>query len=1261
MSSAQVDDHSPQERSDVVAAVRGLRGDGSPDYFGNTSPIEGVYQKGRMVGYNGQENNVSPVNHNGMREDNGYGQWHRHTESNEETGILIVEEEGVKLTTLQKLNMAMEKSPDKGETLDVSRCDVDRVDDVDVEFLRTGGKENRAIVWRLSRLALSYNALRDGAIAHSFSRLSMLRYLNLKGNQFTQFPPALTDMLSLEILDLSKNRLTSFPENPGRLSRLKVLSLTNNKLSVLPEYLVEFDSLKVFKVGQNPIEWPPKEILGALVEHDMAGADRSDTRRRKDEDLRPWIANMKSWMRSKASEGNRSLAKGRTEEDAYLAASEEEPLSASSFNMTGRSWASPPTIMSTQSSQETIKKLAPLSINQEDQWSSQNLSPNQTKYPLGQRNWSAGTSEDSLIPSQSPKAYQRLKPYSHNRDASVSSVNTPPISASTSSVTHSRNSSLTRTPTSDHLAIPIPVGHNRGASDTATQRLSGQLTVKKSLPDLRQSHARIIQERRIEVSQMPDSGPLGLGIGSSTMSGFKSPSYTLSGNVDDGSTLRKSSTENEKSRILSRKRSADVLRRGQPDMTPDPSNERRNSQENPLVDESRNSYFRRMSMLPSSTISKAIPPVLLTFVDAIRGILFALSQVHSALRQYLLFAVNDRVAGMFSRVMEPASGYMTNLINALDRFDSHSRRGTPSVNVIRSVIDSAKESVALFSKIVSVLKLQVSDLRENDVRYTRTLLLMLYGSMAEVAKSWTAMVPLIRDIRPLLFTSISAINKLPTVYKIPPATSLGGTPISPIIERREGNTSPSLLRSTGSSGAPSLEKVPSNRSRRQGGSFSTQDVERGMLMASPTPRTSESDVMSSSTSATGSGTYVRHRPSASAQVVLDDTAESEEEEEEEELSGQTISSKPYKGIIPITPPELVYPGPSSSDSTSLIMPPPKISHHHQSSSSGSSHALSLSITGTHHPPGGIGVSRKLSVDVRPPTPTSATLFDEDLLDVLESATDIAYTVWLRLAEELGSSSPTYHSRGHLKTSSSSSSSTLSTEPIGKQVSSQHSELLSLLEPAEKITTSLRQNVLTLRSDPSPLTNYSQTSLPDDAQTFIKTVVKITVLVKTLSSQHTFSTTVRQSCSRLTQVTRECAILMQVSSLGPRRNTRPGTANVLGSFPTGMNGGRSGVRMGASTEELSLSTQLPQSAVYPSHGWAGRIERNNSVGGLSSVSGVSSTSGTNGLNGYNGYGGYNGINTSAGGGMTGGLRGLALPNKMALGRSRSAQPVPTHNG
>lgn len=49
----------------------------------------------------------------------------------------------------------------------------------------------------------------------------------------------------------------------------------------------------------------PKEVLGALVDGDTATKDREDTgnrEKKREEDLRPWIENMKSWMRQRAGE-----------------------------------------------------------------------------------------------------------------------------------------------------------------------------------------------------------------------------------------------------------------------------------------------------------------------------------------------------------------------------------------------------------------------------------------------------------------------------------------------------------------------------------------------------------------------------------------------------------------------------------------------------------------------------------------------------------------------------------------------------------------------------------------------------------------------------------------------------------------------------------------------------------------------------------------------------------------------------------------------
>lgn len=785
------------------------------------------------------------------------------------------------------------------------------------------------------------------------------------------------------------------------------------------------------------------------------------------------------------------------------------------------------------SSQQTVRRIP------KDFEDSRPGTPSRRSPFLSRLDTQGSTSEESLARPASPRYATTRSASSHARHTSTSSF-TPPTSATTvSSSSHSRNPSMTLPSAPPASAA---VGHSRGASLTATQRHSGQLTAKKSLPDLRQSHAKIISERRGESTPAEQTRPLGLGTPPSRTPEVRSPTKpAFNSQMIRSATAGPSSPRRESPRTPSRKSSIELMRRLHAE-----SQEQRKPQEDLVVDESRNSYFRRLSTLPVSSISKSIPPALLKFVDAIRGILFALSQLHTALRQYINFALNERVAGLLNRIIAPASTYMTNLINALDLFDSRSRRNNVPSQAIQGIIAATQESITVFGKVISVLRLQSAGLRDSDVRYTRTLLLSIYGSMAEIARSWHTMTPLLLDIKPLLSLDGSGIARpLLGGHKMATTGSLTGrTPISPIPERGESATPPSAPRgstSTVTGGSPILEEPENSlapehplsstdqqdhgsRSRRQGGSFSTHDVKRGMLMGSP----------STSNESLPLG-YVRHRPSVSAQSGLEQMDESEAEGD----TYVTLPPFPIKAIspngtaatIPLTPPDV-----AQAQALGIVQSGPsnRANGHRPSSSSGSSHALSIT-TGLPAP------FRKLSVDVRPPTPTTATLYDDDLLDVLEAATEHAFVAWLRLAEDVGASSPRPGSRSHSKSNSqnsladSSRNGALPNTPIDPSMrpydisAKHHAELLDLLSCAEQTTSNLRESLMGIRASPR---NYAVSTLSDDAQDFIKVVIKVSGLVKTISNNHPFPPEVRSSISRLTQATRECAILLQVSVLRP---------------------------------------------------------------------------------------------------------------------------------
>ncbi|KAF8894501.1 RAM signaling pathway protein-domain-containing protein [Infundibulicybe gibba] len=164
----------------------------------------------------------------------------------------------------------------------------------------------------------------------------------------------------------------------------------------------------------------------------------------------------------------------------------------------------------------------------------------------------------------------------------------------------------------------------------------------------------------------------------------------------------------------------------------------------------RNSYFNRMSSLPSSSI---LPPPLVCLAETARSILFAVSQIFQTLEHYTIHAVDDRLSSILKKVLDPASADMMRLINSLDRFDAISRKTSPPPAVCRGLVESCKDTVASISKAVAVLSLQLKVIvASNDARYSRWILLELHGATAELACAWQSILQQIDSIKPLLHT-----------------------------------------------------------------------------------------------------------------------------------------------------------------------------------------------------------------------------------------------------------------------------------------------------------------------------------------------------------------------------------------------------------------------------------------------------------------------------------------------------------------------------
>lgn len=366
--------------------------------------------------------------------------------------------------------------------------------------------------------------------------------------------------------------------------------------------------------------------------------------------------------------------------------------------------------------------------------------------------------------------------------------------------------------------------HVRNASHSTTQNLQSKgrpgLSTKKSLPDLRQSHAGILADRmrgpsdsypdRTAVDAAPQAGPPPNGR-TATPVPTMSPSLPRSSSARAGANFGVGAKKFAARVPLPLEASLPLDERAAGPARGD---------ETTGFDRNSGAYFRRLSMLPTSTISKTVPLVLLKFVDAIRGILFSLSQVYSALQQFVVFASQDRLPASLSRMLAHADRTMTLLINALDRFDSQSRRGTPEIEIVRNVFVTGQENVVSFHNLVTALGVALTTLVATaDVRYTRTLLLMLYGSMGEIANSWKKITPLLEDMS----TSPSPD---------PDSVSLASLIIHP--------PTPSPTLSTASSSRPSgignLYRARS-KTRRHAGSFSVEDVQLGAVLPPALPGT----------------------------------------------------------------------------------------------------------------------------------------------------------------------------------------------------------------------------------------------------------------------------------------------------------------------------------------------------------------------------------------------------------------------------------------
>ncbi|KAJ5673857.1 hypothetical protein N7462_009296 [Penicillium macrosclerotiorum] len=113
----------------------------------------------------------------------------------------------------------------------------------------------------VERLSLSNNHLFH--IPYRFAECSHLRYLNIRANNFREFPKGVYKLPLLEILDLSRNKINALPDEINKLKSLRVLSVMQNRLDDLPVGLSEMNKLQILKIAGNPLRYPLRRVLEA--------------------------------------------------------------------------------------------------------------------------------------------------------------------------------------------------------------------------------------------------------------------------------------------------------------------------------------------------------------------------------------------------------------------------------------------------------------------------------------------------------------------------------------------------------------------------------------------------------------------------------------------------------------------------------------------------------------------------------------------------------------------------------------------------------------------------------------------------------------------------------------------------------------------------------------------------------------------------------------------------------------------------------------
>ncbi|KAK9476614.1 RAM signaling pathway protein-domain-containing protein [Lipomyces japonicus] len=180
-----------------------------------------------------------------------------------------------------------------------------------------------------------------------------------------------------------------------------------------------------------------------------------------------------------------------------------------------------------------------------------------------------------------------------------------------------------------------------------------------------------------------------------------------------------------------------------------------------------NAYFRRLSVLQeqisptTATFSNAVTST--HIVESARGVLFSVSQVLPAVKQYLVFCDDRKLTGTLGGILYNTKLHIDTLIRALDRYDSilapaminsssaaNARRpGTAALSAaVDHIVQATLACIAALRHVISIMHANIKTITARaEVRHTRAFFMLMYGTLAEINNCWNSLVPALVESR----------------------------------------------------------------------------------------------------------------------------------------------------------------------------------------------------------------------------------------------------------------------------------------------------------------------------------------------------------------------------------------------------------------------------------------------------------------------------------------------------------------------------------